>query len=1169
MAGGQQIDSGQGTVTAIPGGISVTGEASSSGVGSAVSGIVLSLRSRKVGGGSSTRALTGSAISHAVGSFGVVPQFPVLGISATGSLGAFGKTRAVAQAGSVSSVEQGSVTGPSGSSALSTNFQITSNVGGSNLPFSLGYAFRQGDVLSGQIATTTDTSNWQCRPMSYWPDGSVRHAIIAGRKTLTAGVAATITLSAGTDPGGTALTESNLSSALPTTVIDAGGFSWTLNSSIGTADRFKTVCTGPVMSYWVYRKPVAGSNHLVLWCEVKLYVGGNVELFPWVENAYLDVAGATNDIRTYTLTVGGVTRFNAVNLDIKHHTRIPLLNTGTGEGSSHSFSHWTGSDPQITPKHNMAYLKATKIVPNYGTTAPGAGFMSGLTTTYTPNTTCGISILTSAGNTGGIFGCGAVQADPAYITSGGDIAAYRAMIVFGLSSGSWYTHQRESSGGNANEPLKFTNTGTLSFQSGNIPNAGGTGGENAQLGSNGPCTHSPAWGTMAWLMTGRWWFADEMAFWSNYQYLYNPTGFRQGSSGVLLSSSSANTERGAAWALRQLGQCAALLPDSHPSKADYVASWAANVAWYYSAVIAGGNPNHGSDYVNNLGWFPGSTNYGTFGPFNLLGQFQHMMIAAVFGYVWDLAPSMTATASMHHLSVRDHGYKLPVGMTSPTGSSGWDYRWFGDDKIPGQVTATGQFFTSWADAYSQVSTFMGTGPVGSSLQTFEGSVWGAALGSEYLTTYFGNHTMALAYAASHVFPGAQLGWNRVTSASNWTSYTAAFNNNPINYVSPLAVELPSWLPAVGQIANVSLNTIVSVATGADADKADRLYIAWSGIAHAPWWGKLGKFSASGGGHSDGDRNADYTYDIQTRSWVKEKAGATSFLFNNYNADSVTGWMFANTSGSVLQVGEPGTGHFYCMRLILPEAAMPGQGALNGWLYTPSRTGFANGGSAGTNQAHKRRIGIDATWTLQGGPYSDGSTNGLAIYDSRRRRVWFTRVSSNASTLYYRDLATGTQGSLGISATMVGSWYYCAGDYYEPEDLLIAVYSDPGGGAGIPYIRLVDAGTGTVYTPSISNPGAAPAYHGRSAWSWSSHWRVIVCYPGSGQTVGFLKAPDNMRTGSWVWSTQTLGGSAYPSDGVDLSNPAYNRIQHVPSIGNALLWFPSPSGPVQAFSVTPP
>lgn len=114
MSGGQAITSGQGTVTqsasvplvgsALTGGIgtivadagngvALTGSASSSALGTLVSGPIVFLRSRKVGGGSASRALTGIAASFAQGSAVATPLLAPSGQAITTAQGALAKDR--------------------------------------------------------------------------------------------------------------------------------------------------------------------------------------------------------------------------------------------------------------------------------------------------------------------------------------------------------------------------------------------------------------------------------------------------------------------------------------------------------------------------------------------------------------------------------------------------------------------------------------------------------------------------------------------------------------------------------------------------------------------------------------------------------------------------------------------------------------------------------------------------------------------------------------------------------------------------------------------------------------------------------------------------------------------------------------------------------------------
>jgi hypothetical protein len=75
MAGGQQINSSQGTLTAEGGDLLVlSGQAATGSQGAYTKGNSVRLRSRKVGGGTATHPLTGQALAASMGLFTPVPS---------------------------------------------------------------------------------------------------------------------------------------------------------------------------------------------------------------------------------------------------------------------------------------------------------------------------------------------------------------------------------------------------------------------------------------------------------------------------------------------------------------------------------------------------------------------------------------------------------------------------------------------------------------------------------------------------------------------------------------------------------------------------------------------------------------------------------------------------------------------------------------------------------------------------------------------------------------------------------------------------------------------------------------------------------------------------------------------------------------------------------------
>ena len=697
------------------------------------------------------------------------------------------------------------------------------------LPFAFGHAFRQGDVPAGQVANAASATDWQCTPMTYWPDGSLKHAIIAGRAAVTSGVDLALALTAGAAAGGAALTEANLASALPATTIAVDADTTDLNALIGTAALHTTVCTGPVMSSWVYRRPVSGNNHLVVFVEVRLFKGGEVELFPWVENGYLSVASPTNFVRTCTVTIGGVSRFSQ-SIDIKHHTRVPLI-TGA------AFSHWAGSDPQIKPKHDRDYLIKSKLIPNLAAAAPAGATLDALQQTYTPNTLAGDTTANgSAGGEGGVVSVPSAY----YVTSSADTRAYSAMMVHALSSGSWSHHYRDEA---TNLPIAFSAQPLATLADTSTPTIPTpTGGENAA----GPAmSHSVSYAYLPWLLTGRWWFLEELHFWATFGYLSTAAGYRGNGAGWHVHAQP----RFRAWSLNVLAQSASVTPASHPLRAEFLASWEANTSRHYGRFVSG--TVDGGTWVSPIGVLGTySGDVGQPSPFppqipatgpqigngvqvsfpttadmdmsrltsggvikvqgvtksypadwtvsgkNIVftvpppaghtvaiypnsnawwdGAYQQNYLATVFGYTRDIGIPQSAQSQSDHVAVSTHAYKLVVGRADDGLNGRYNWRRFIAYGMPVGTDNAGLPLDSWYSTHDQAyAELVG----GFGLATLDPAYGGTLkkhsedndLGGSSLT-YGSTALSALALAVDHGALGASAGWHRVSGASNFSLF---------------------------------------------------------------------------------------------------------------------------------------------------------------------------------------------------------------------------------------------------------------------------------------------------------------------------------------------------------------------------------------------------------------
>lgn len=783
-----------------------------------------------------------------------------------------------------------------------TTFTLSATSATTAAPFTFALAFKQGDVPAGYVTLATEATDFQCRVLTAWSDGSAKHAIIAGRANTINGNTV-LTLTSGNDPGGAALTETDLSTALPTTTIAAGAFTWTLNSSVGTADLHRTVCTGPVMSNFIYRKAVSGSNHLVLWADVRVYKGGNVEIFPWVENAYLTVAGPTNDIRTYNVTIGGVSRFNQ-SIDVKHHTRIPLLTGST-------FSYWTGADPGITPKHDRTYLMSTKLVPNYGYTSPSETVLKELPQTYTPNTLAGMSTGMGAGGTSAaLIGHSSNNSHALYVTSNADVRAYKAAVVFGLSGGSWSTHYRDES---TNNPLKFTSYPSASTEWGGTPSIpAGTGGENGTA----VISHQPSFGYVPFLLTGRWWFWEESAFWATWNYLYARPDTRRGetnigsgvyrnangSAGIIDSRGGGGTARAAPWAHRTLAQTLALCPSSHPIYTDLKASWEAHTDFYSALYV---NGTFGSGWVcpqGDLGQYASTPDFSWNGDTTSWwgAAWESAFAVQMWGYSSELGLPQTAQSEANHLAVRNHAYKIVTSRLGDNTTFNW--RRFGVYYYPFGADSAGAPPEIWytpAQSHAKYLSVFGLASIqdtaGLSLKqhSSDTDMTGGAFDST-ASDYFKFSFAGLAYAVDHGATGAAAGYNKIIGASNFNAIVSLWNDNPSHAIAPrVSTVAPAWLSGVPingwtEIAGTKLSdqpTIAGSNVGTPYGKQD----SWCGW-HIDTRNST-VYSVGQGGHADYVGNEVNAIDLSVASpaWTEVLAPTpfaqvTSQSTDDYYAD---------------------------------------------------------------------------------------------------------------------------------------------------------------------------------------------------------------------------------------------------------------------------------------------
>jgi hypothetical protein len=713
---------------------------------------------------------------------------------------------------------------------------------GASKPFTVGHAFKKGHIPAGASILLSGTSvSAQSTIKSTWPDGSAKIAVLAGTATISGGTAA-LTVSSGPAATGTVLTTADLIATGATAVVDAGAFGAASFGDTEWAAPFQAWISGPRMSSWVYRKPVGSDAHLVAWLEVRLYAGGQVEVLPWVENGYITVAGPTNKSDTYTFTLGGTSMFSAA-IDLKHHQRTPLV-SGT------ALSYWLGSDPAIVPLHDAAYLQSTELVPTYfAAMSAGSGRMTAQPTSFTPLQAG--SLVYDSDNM-----ASAGYQHPIGLLPEHDVlhlvahasdrqTTYRSVVWNGYSGGRYGIHYRDES---TNRPLRFSQHPTLNIRSGQgFKDTGGSTGSNytpVVSGGNPPqwdVAHSPNLGYMAYLLTGRFYFMEEVLFVATVNYLGNGDNsqLRTGSQGLVQTATQAWQTRSCAWDWRSRIMALTVVPDDDTTlRTELISCVESNIAHFHGRYVAQAN--------NPFGLIlPGEDAYS--GGVDEVAIWQQDFVTAAFGWAVSL--------------------DLPIGTTPKSNLSAF-FQWKAQSVTMRLEASSGWWYINGAPytikvggSVNQNSYKNGTGPwpadpsavyalTYASPPAWLGSTEGT-LAFDFQPNYdagvkgvWGNLQPALAYAVRHGVTGALEGYTRMVEANNWSTFETAFASRPVWSVKPSAGLLPAWLQ------DKPLNSWFSIpgTTGAGGASVD----AYSGFGLREDTSEL--FVMCAGGHLDSSDN---------------------------------------------------------------------------------------------------------------------------------------------------------------------------------------------------------------------------------------------------------------------------------------------------------------------------
>ncbi len=666
------------------------------------------------------------------------------------------------------------------------SFSVSAPTAQTLAPVALGFAFRRGDVPAGS-SVAASIGTLQVTPRNVWPDGSLKFAQLVWRGAV--GPAATqVQLSVGTPTSGAALTLADLQATGIVASIACGGFGTVTWSGADWATPFPVApgqtawVSGPVMSSWIYRKPVGSDAHLVAWLEVRLYAGGAVEVLPWIENGYLRVPAPTNKNATYTFTLGGTQRFTGA-INLLNRTRTVLL-SGT------AVSHWLGANPDVTVKHATRYLMSTDLVPSYfATVADSADVLTTQVTSFVPlqqgNWPTGMGAAGSSPSIGLL-----PEWDVLYLTSNSPIP-WKSLQFNAYSAGRYGIYYRDET---TNRPANPQSYPTLCLPANNtsgITACGASSADNYCPDVPGGVTdqtrppyyqntHTPSMGYLAYLVTGRFYHLETAQFHAVINWL-KQSDVNRGTGGILKTNAGACTVRGAAWSLRTLFQAASITPSTDPLYNVFVSSVQANIDYLHTRYVA--NPNQ-----NPFGFVTPYGDYTQNGDGILFeAPWMQDFHTGTIGYGVLLGMPITTGHQTKLSEFFQWRGKNVVGRLQGTGATEWLYRdatpyviAFGPSDTLDFDTGAGPWYPNWGAIYN--ATFAEPQAGGSPGPRVEGDLRTGH--PEDAESYWGDFQPAMAYAVRLGVPGAATGYARVTATPAWANLLLEYNKHPVWSVSP-------------------------------------------------------------------------------------------------------------------------------------------------------------------------------------------------------------------------------------------------------------------------------------------------------------------------------------------------------------------------------------------------
>ena len=374
------------------------------------------------------------------------------------------------------------------------------------------------------------------------------------------------------------------------------------HKAVSGIERFQLVkwLQGPLTSEVQLMGPPYGANgdldpDLLVIFGLRLFRGGkSIRVEVAVESPWVDVPG--NVPYDITAFVGGREVLSQSHIGYWHH-RMPYWLKGKDTDLGH-FAHarwrkvfWWGKKPPDTHiRYELPYLVSTLLIPPYDAKLVISSDQLERSLKRWEQSPRGIlengTIMAYFPTTGGREDLGPYPTWTTRYLFSQDNRAWKMVLGTGDLAGSFPVHVRDRETGqifsiDKHPGFSLNHRGTLE----KIPLRSATDRPYIRPRTSPyqvDNAHQPSLAFIPYLLTGDYYYLEEMYFWANWCMLIQNAAYRQKEKGLI----TPDQIRGEAWALRQLVDAAKIAPDSHPQKR-YFDSKVRNNLEYYCSFVEG------------------------------------------------------------------------------------------------------------------------------------------------------------------------------------------------------------------------------------------------------------------------------------------------------------------------------------------------------------------------------------------------------------------------------------------------------------------------------------------------------------------------------------------------------------------------------------------------------